>query len=141
MRATVINIITLLLLITACGKDTDDPDNNVFITNKTAQWINDVRQLPSSDSLFYLDRPAPQFRKEFKTESRIENARLYITAAGYYKASINGKGVEGNILDPAWTNYSKRIYYSEFDVTSLLKDGINCLGVSLGNGFYFIRDS
>ena len=62
--------------------------------------------------------------------------RLYITAAGYYKASLNGKQVGKNALDPAWTDYSKRIYYTSYDVTSMLEDGDNCLGVSLGNGFY-----
>jgi alpha-L-rhamnosidase len=40
------------------------------------------------------------------------------------------------VLDPAWTDYTKKIYYSEYDVTSLIKNGENCLGVSLGNGFY-----
>ncbi|MEO0339686.1 MAG: family 78 glycoside hydrolase catalytic domain, partial [Bacteroidota bacterium] len=62
--------------------------------------------------------------------------RLLITAAGYYRASINGQVVGNNVLDPAWTDFSKRIYYSEYEVTDLLEEGGNCLGVSLGNGFY-----
>jgi alpha-L-rhamnosidase len=61
---------------------------------------------------------------------------LFITAAGYYKATINGAPVGNSVLDPAWTTYSKRIYYTEYDVTSLIGSGINCLAVSLGNGFY-----
>ena len=84
----------------------------------------------------YLDRPAPLFRKEFQTDKEIEQVKLLITAAGYYKAYVNGAAIENNVLDPAWTDFSKRIYYSEFDVTSSIKVGDNCLGVSLGNGFY-----
>ena len=61
---------------------------------------------------------------------------MSITAAGYFKAFINGSGIEKNVLDPAWTDFSKRIYYSEYDVTSMIQEGDNCLGVSLGNGFY-----
>lgn len=107
-----------------------------FESEDNAQWITDEMKLPESDSLFYREHPAPLFRKEFTADKTIEKATLIITAAGYYKASINGKGVGENVLDPAWTDFSKRIYYSEYDVTSLLEAGDNCLGVSLGNGFY-----
>ncbi len=99
-------------------------------------WIEDGIPLPEIDSLFYLEHPAPLFRKEFKTDKAIKFALLSITAAGYFKASINGIGIEKNVLDPAWTDFSKRIYYSEYDVTSMIQAGNNCLGVSLGNGFY-----
>lgn len=101
-----------------------------------AQWITDGRKLPESDSLFYLDRPAPIFRKAFEPKGKIHSAMLYITSAGYYRASLNGKKVGKNILDPAWTDYSKRIYYAAYDVTTQLEQGENCLGVTLGNGFY-----
>ena len=104
--------------------------------NDNALWIEDGIALPKSDSIFYLEHPAPLFRKEFKTDNTIASALLSITAAGYFKASINGNGIEENVLDPAWTDFSKRIYYSEYDVTSLIKNGNNCIGVSLGNGFY-----
>ena len=101
-----------------------------------ASWIEDGIVLPESDSLFYLDHPSPLFRKEFKADKAIKAVSLRITAAGYFKVSINGNGIEENVLDPAWTDFSKRIYYADYDVTSLLQDGDNCLGVSLGNGFY-----
>lgn len=101
-----------------------------------ALWITHARKLPKKDSLFYLDSPSPVFRKEFKPKSKIKNATLYITSAGYYEASINGEPIGKNVLDPAWTDYSKRIYYSDYDITSLIKKGSNCLGVILGNGFY-----
>ena len=107
-----------------------------FETGDNAQWITDEAQLPVADSLFYRDFPAPVFRKEFNADEPIEKATLIITAAGYYQAAINGKDVGENVLDPGWTDFSKRIYYSEYDVTSLLEKGKNCLGVSLGNGFY-----
>ena len=104
--------------------------------NDSAFWIEDGIALPESDSIFYLEHPSPLFRKEFRTDKAIKSASLSITAAGYFKAYINGDGIEENVLDPAWTDFSKRVYYSEYDVTSLIQDGDNCLGVSLGNGFY-----
>ena len=47
-----------------------------------ALWITDNRSLPKKDSLFYLDHPAPIFRKEFKAQGKIKKATLYITSAG-----------------------------------------------------------
>ena len=130
------SLIIILIFLVACKGNVGKEESNVFTENKTAEWITDERQLPENDSLFYSDQPAPLFRKEFKSGKNIRSAKLYSAAAGYYKVYVNGQGIEDNVLDPAWTDFSKRIYYAEYDVTSLLKDGNNCLGVSLGNGFY-----
>ncbi|HSH20887.1 MAG TPA: family 78 glycoside hydrolase catalytic domain, partial [Draconibacterium sp.] len=131
-----LQIVIILFSLFACNRIHDKTDSGGFQTNDNAQWITDGRELPLSDSLFYLDQPAPIFRKEFKPESTIEKATLFITAAGYYKATLNEAPVGKNVLDPAWTDFSKRIYYTEYDVTSLVNEGKNCLGVILGNGFY-----
>jgi len=103
---------------------------------QNANWIGDAKQKPALDSLFYEDDPAPLFRKSFVSSRRVKKARLLITAAGYYQVSINGKKINRNYLDPAWTDYSKRIYYSEYDINDFLVCGKNTIGVILGNGFY-----
>jgi alpha-L-rhamnosidase len=126
----------ILLTLFGCKKPSENVFESELSGESNAQWIQDGRELPVSDSLFYLERPTPLFRKEFNADNEIESAKLYITAAGYYKALMNGLPVGKNVLDPAWTDYSKRIYYSEYDVTSLVNEGNNCLGVVLGNGFY-----
>ena len=122
----------LLSFLIACTTNTDiDKD-----FPGDALWINDGKALPEYDSLFYLDDPAPMFRKEFISGPETRSAKLIITAAGYYKASINGRRIGYNVLDPAWTDYAKRIYYSEYDISDNLADGENCIGIVLGNGFY-----
>ena len=108
----------------------------VFFQNKKTIWIQDNKSLPNSDAEFYLEDPSPLFRKTFFLKDLPKKATLHITAAGYYKASINTFDLDENILDPTWTDFSKRIYYSEYDVSSKLIEGMNCLGVTLGNGFY-----
>jgi alpha-L-rhamnosidase len=130
------SIVFFLCILYSCTPTSEKTDIVVFEENDKAEWITDDREFPVHDSLYYLDWPSPLFRKEFVLDNEVENATLYITAAGYYKATINSHPVGKNVLDPAWTDYSKRIYYSEYDVTPLLEAGINCLGVSLGNGFY-----
>lgn len=123
------------IFLFACQQQQDQMALNLSL-GADAQWIQDDRPLPANDSLFYLDHPAPLFRKTFSAKGEIQEAHLLITAAGYYKASLNGSAVKNNVLDPAWTDFSKRIYYTDYNVTSLLQAGENCLGVALGNGFY-----
>jgi alpha-L-rhamnosidase len=101
-----------------------------------AFWINDGKQVPLSDVELYKEDPAPMFRKEFVLQKKVKQARLYITGLGYYEGFINGIRVGRHVLDPGWTNYSKRIYYSVYDVTERLISGMNCIGVTLGNGWY-----
>ena len=101
-----------------------------------AQWINDGKLGPQNLEEFYKDDPAPLFRRDFKVAKKVSKARLYITGIGYYEATINGTRVGDHLLDPGWTNYSKRVLYSTFDVTKLLKSDGNSIGVMVGNGWY-----
>ena len=83
-----------------------------------------------------VDRPSPLFRKEFKVSRKIQSATAYITAEGLYEASINGKRVGDSYLTPGWTSYSKRLQYQQYDITGLLTEGTNAVGVVLGSGWY-----
>jgi len=100
------------------------------------KWLNDGRTNPTKDADFYQEDPAPQFRKEFILPKKIARARLSISGLGYYEAHMNGERVGLRCLDPGWTRYSARTLYSTYDVTSLLHLGANCVGVTLGNGWY-----
>lgn len=106
-----------------------------------AKWINDGRLNPESDEDKFKTDPAPLFRKSFELSAPVRRARLYITGLGYYSAWIDGKQIGDHELDPGWTNYSKRVYYSTYDVTDLLnadpgKDASHCIAATVGNGWY-----
>jgi len=101
-----------------------------------ATWMNDGKPNPASDEGFYKDDAAPLFRHEFALAAPVSRARLYITGLGYYEASLNGRRVGDHVLDPGWTTYGKRVFYSTYDVTRELRQGRNCLGVMVGNGWY-----
>jgi alpha-L-rhamnosidase len=131
-----IPVLIVLLFISGCNSGENTPDLNNLKANENTHWIGNNKPLPEKDSLFYLDDPAPLFRKEIDVNGQLESAKLLITAAGYYRATINGQRIGQNRLDPAWTDFSKRIYYSEYDITDLLNSEKNCIGVTLGNGFY-----
>lgn len=81
-------------------------------------------------------RPSPLFRKEFDARKKVKSATAYITAHGLYEAQINGIRIGDAYLTPGWTSYKKRLQYQTYDVTQLLKNGTNAIGVTLGNGWY-----
>ncbi|MBU1187109.1 MAG: family 78 glycoside hydrolase catalytic domain, partial [Acidobacteria bacterium] len=77
-----------------------------------------------------------QLRKEFELEASPVRARAFVSGLGYYELRINGNKVGENVLDPGWTTYDKRVLYTAYDVTGLLKKGKNALGAVLGKGWY-----
>ena len=65
-----------------------------------AEWIFDGKANPTKDEDFYKLDPAPLFRKEFKLEKPIKQARLHVVGLGLCLPSLNGERIEDHILDP-----------------------------------------
>jgi len=105
---------------------------------KTAMFSNDDWQAKRITDGHGKDYgPAPLFRKQFKIEGRkIVSAQAYISSAGYNEMYINGKRVGDSFMNPAFTNFSKRLLYETYDVTDLLVSGENKVVAVLGNGRY-----
>src|SRR5204862_4619772 len=59
-----------------------------------------------------------------------------VTALGSYEFEINGRRVGDYVLAPGRTEYSKRVPYHVFDVTTHLQPGANACGAILGDGWY-----
>lgn len=81
-------------------------------------------------------RPSPLFRKSFTSSKKVQSATAYITSHGMYEAHINNKRVGDAYLTPGWTSYNKQLQYQVYDVTGLVKQGPNAVGVALGSGWY-----
>jgi len=96
-----------------------------------ADWIEPA--LPEDVS---KSGPSPMLRREFALKGVIERARAYVTSHGLYELQLNGRRVGDAVLTPGWTSYNKRLQYQTYDVTDLLKNGQNAVGVTLGNGWY-----
>lgn len=79
--------------------------------------------------------PVDYFQKQFSA-SNIVKARLYVTACGLYEARLNGERIGHFVLAPGFTDYKKRIQLQTYDVTPLLKSGINTLNFELSDGLY-----
>ncbi len=106
-----------------------------------AQWIGHEFE---EDVLTGHTRLAARYlRKEFKLDNEIRQARLYVSGMGQYSAFLNGTEVAPEeLLKPALTWFPKRVYFNTYDVTEMLHEGDNAIGVILEGGrFTAIRNT
>ena len=94
---------------------------------------------------------SPLFYKFFHAGKAL-SATLSITGLGFFEACINDAPVTQDRFVPVFSDYgprdlsaftypladhtAHRIYYCQYDVTSLIAQGENTLIVQLGNGYY-----
>lgn len=79
---------------------------------------------------------SPLLRREFPAHKNVQRARIFVCGLGYYELRLNGKKVGDSVLTPSRTHYRKVALYDAYDVTGLLNEGHNALGLMLGNGWF-----
>ena len=79
--------------------------------------------------------PVDCFQKQF-TAIGVQKARLYATACGLYEVRLNGARVGDMVFAPGSTDYRNRIQYQTYDVTALIKGGVNVMTAELADGWY-----
>ncbi len=82
------------------------------------------------------DSAAAYLARDLVLPTAPTSAHVYVTGLGYYVLHVNGARVGRQVLDPAFSDYQRSVYYSAYDVTDHLRAGGNRLGATLGNGFY-----
>lgn len=88
----------------------------------------------------WLTTPGPQpplLRKEFNLPAKPTKATVRIVGLGHFELRVNGRRAGDAVIRQPWSQYDKTIYFDEIDVTPLLQQGPNALGVMLGNSFWF----
>lgn len=104
----------------------------------TAKWIGLDKLFPGENSDSAHSRLAARyFRKEITIGDSVGRATIYISGLGLYDLFINGKKIGDQVMAPTPSDYSKRVYYNKFDVTSFLTKGTDAIGLMLGNGRFF----
>jgi alpha-L-rhamnosidase len=113
----------------------------------TAKWIGDNESpyFPSSETKSKRNNPvveerrlpARYLRKAFIADHSIRRATVYMAGMGLSELYLNGQKIGNAVLSPALSDYTKRVYYVTYDVTSSIKAGRNAIGVILGNGRFF----
>ena len=100
-----------------------------------AQWIGHEFE---DDVLVGHTRLAARYlRKDFALKGEIAEARLYVSGMGVYSAYLNRNEVAPEeLLKPTLSWYSKRVYFNTYDVTKMLQQGDNAMGIILEGGRY-----
>ncbi len=100
-----------------------------------AKWIGHEFD---DDVLVGKTRLAARYlRKDFVLKNEVSEARLYVSGMGVYSAYLNGKEVAPEeLLKPTLSWYSKRVYFNTYDVTEMLQQGDNAVGIILEGGRY-----
>ncbi|MBQ7164872.1 MAG: family 78 glycoside hydrolase catalytic domain [Clostridia bacterium] len=125
--------------------ETDDGDavtvseKGFFISGKKdvfdgAKWISDGRHFVAEGKA--LDSPAVYFLKKFFVDRVPDTAVISVCGLGFYELYINGKKIGDRVLEPAFTEYDKRILYSSYEVSPMLKEGENVIEAIVGDGWY-----
>lgn len=78
----------------------------------------------------------PMMRRKFVLKQKPVCARLYMTARGIYEPFLNGTAIGNQLLAPGVTQYDRRLHYQTYDVTEILQNGANALGVILSSGWW-----
>ena len=105
-------------------------------TRVTLDMPKQINGLTWSEDRLEELQPAALLRREFTVAAPVKRATVYLCGLGCYELWLNGKRVQGRVLDPAETNYGHYAYYVTYDVTKAMRVGKNALGVVLGDGFY-----
>lgn len=98
------------------------------------QNLETISPQPISD--YSRLKPCQYLRKTFTAQSAIKQARIYATAHGVYRLSINGVRVGDLELAPEVTAYDRYLQYQTYDVTALIGPNANVLGAVLADGWY-----
>ncbi len=75
-------------------------------------------------------------RKAFTAGPEVKRAVVHVCGLGHFELSLNGEKVGDGLLAPGWTKYNRTCLYETYDVTPLVREGENALGIALGDGMY-----
>lgn len=114
---------------------------------RKAQWIEpkmqpNIKKAPDAafEQIVQFDtgedlQPASYLRKEFVCEKEIASARMYATAHGVYETYVNGRKADDRHLAPEYSSYYRHLLMQTYDITDLLRQGANAVGVILEDGW------
>ena len=85
-------------------------------------------------------KAAIYFRREFNVRPGLKNAVLFCCGIGYQYVSVNGTPAECSesgeaLLQPVFSDFSRRCYYSTVPINGLIDEGGNCIGVVVASGW------
>jgi len=79
---------------------------------------------------------SPQLRRTFNLQETGDNFFLHVNSLGYHEVYVNGNKAGKNVLTPAVSQFNKRSLVITYDLTSLVRKGMNDLVIWIAQGWY-----
>ena len=105
--------------------------------NEFGEWAVSTLPIPERGQGLGKQSPSTLFRKTFVLPKEIQSARLYLTSHGIYRLSVNGAIADERYFVPEYTDERHYLCYQTYDITALLKEGENTLGIEVADGWFF----
>ena len=96
-------------------------------------WISPYSARATNEKM-----PCPILRSTFLIKSHPTSGSVRIIGLGHYELYLNGNRVSTSLINQPWSQYDKTLYWQEFDISKLLRQGKNTWGVMLGNSFWHV---
>ncbi len=112
------------------------PGGRTFVTGRDGWGVSNGALGERALPFHTIEKASPAFRKTFRTAKPVRQAVLHITGLGFYEATLDGTRIGKKVLDPAPTDYSKRVLYSTYELGDRLAEGAHSLEVLVGRGAY-----
>ncbi len=101
--------------------------------------LTDGRGMVGAERAGERDYETMLLRRQFVVKPGFRRAVAHVCGLGQYEMTLNGARVGQDLLSPGWTKYDKTCLYDSHDITSLLREGPNAVGLFLGNGMYNVK--
>ncbi len=99
-------------------------------------FIKQTADSGSAKDKINVENESALLRTEFVITKPASRAFVYVCGLGFYRLRINGKRVGNNVHTPSKTDYRQQVQYDAYEVTGMLAEGKNAIGIVLGNGWY-----
>jgi hypothetical protein len=120
-----------------------DANERASAWSKPAHWTMGLLN-PGDWQAKWITFPTTNFetlllRRDFTVKPGLKSALINVCGLGQYELTLNGKKAGNDFLSPGWTKYNKTCLYDTRNITSLLRQGKNAVGLFLGNGMYSVH--
>ena len=95
------------------------------------RWVGGIR----IDAKCYL------YRHEWTAAKPVRSAAAFVASPNYNVVTVNGQKPDASVLNNTFADYDKSLYYVTYDLTGLVQEGRNAIGVMTGLGWRSLREA
>jgi alpha-L-rhamnosidase len=118
-----------------------DKDGNPSEWSEPARFVTGILDsVEWNDAAWIRHTDAPRvkhiwFRKKLTLDAKPGTAFIHLASLGHHELYVNGKKADDRVLAPALTNFDKRVFYVTYDISELLNEGDNLIGIWFASGW------